>query len=164
MRHNLLPSTNRLNQTENPTPITVWFDKSIVPQLHAGSVGCGRSNCTPCFLHRLGDHGPLAVPLMDRCLGDVNDSGYCAMWMKSPCYRCQTDVAPTRICPPLKKEEREGRRLRNVHSCSAPNCIGHAYDHHAGHVGHRPFWTRGLFTTLLAQASFHIKHVFFTHT
>jgi len=84
-----------------------------------------------------------------------NCSGYCAMWMKSPCYQCQTEVHPTRILPPLKKDE---RRSRNTHECAAPDCIGRLRHGHVvqapiGHfrglhpigqpVGHRPNYIRG---------------------
>ena len=69
-------------------------------------------------------------------------SGYCAMWMRSPCYRCQTEVAPTRICPPTTRND---RRSNNIHQCAAPNCVGHRYDHMAGHVGRRPHYVRGTY-------------------
>jgi len=75
-------------------------------------------------------------------VGMTCDSGYCAMWMRSPCYRCQTEVAPTRICPPTTRND---RRSNNIHQCAAPNCVGHRYDHMAGHVGRRPHYVRGTY-------------------
>ena len=75
----------------------------------------------------------------------LRDSGYCAMWMKSPCYRCQTEVVPTCIVPPKKKGE---QRTRNTHECAAPDCVGHTRHHSvmAAHVGRRPHYIRGTHT------------------
>ena len=72
----------------------------------------------------------------------VGYSGYCAMWMKSPCYRCQTEVYPTRILPPLKRNERVSR---NTHECSAPDCVGRLRHGHPVQLssGHRPHYIRG---------------------
>lgn len=67
-------------------------------------------------------------------------NGYCAMWLKSPCYQCLTEVAPTRICPPTQRDD---RRSRNTHQCAAPDCVGHSHHPMVGQVGHRPHYIRG---------------------
>ena len=57
-------------------------------------------------------------------------SGWCAMYMNSPCYGCGRSVRPTRILPPNKNEDRNQSRRRNIHSCGAPDCPGR--DHYRG--------------------------------
>ena len=70
------------------------------------------------------------VRVFDDC------SGYCAMWMTSPCYRCETDVSPTRILPPTQHQ----RQTRNCHQCTAPDCAGNP---RAPPLGRRPHYVRG---------------------
>jgi len=71
-------------------------------------------------------------------------SGYCAMWMTSRCYHCQTDVRPTRICPPGESRDQSRDRRRFGHACDAPDCVGHSqHQHQQYHQGRRTHYIRG---------------------
>jgi len=49
-------------------------------------------------------------------------SGFCGIWVSSPCYQCQTPVKPFCITPPSK--DPGPRRSNNVHRCNGAECGG----------------------------------------